>query len=233
MPTWTADIEPRIRSRLAEVTATGFWTRDDLVRYYNNGVQAQHRMAFKALTEQEQATKGWGVGYESDYARQFLATASGTLTIGRQDYPLPSDFWRMARVVVGLSPPLQAINIHFSDDYLARLGGRHAPSHRRPLYTLLPSVGVSQVRFYVAPGDRGVPINSAPYTIHYWKAPVRVDMAASPPVDVELADPFNDAPVAWACFEAMTKERTDGSIFRDEFSMIVATLGFGHGPEVK
>lgn len=209
-----SDIELEIRGRLAETSATGFWTSLDLARFFNDWIDTQHREVFQRAIESER--KGWGQAYENDYLKTYTRLRHFTMTAGKQDYDLPSDFWRMARVFVGLSPPVAAESVNLVDDYQIRLMGRRAPTPRKPLYAIIPNASRAQIRFYVNPGDRTVPNAALGYSIHYFATPVKVDRVASPPIDTDLPVSFQNAPKAGACYLALLKERTNGEAFREE-----------------
>ena len=209
-----ATIEAEIRGRLAETSATGFWTSLDLSRYFNDWMGIQHSKVFQRALEQEKL--GFGQAYENDYLKTCLRLQQAVMTAGRQDYDLPSDFWRMARAFLGTSPPIAAEAVNFTDDYQIRLGGRKSPSPRRPLYSVIPNAAKSLIRWYLDTGDRTVPNAAWPYTIHYFATPQRVDRIASPPIDTDLPTEFQKAPIAGACYLALLKERTNGDAFRGE-----------------
>ena len=217
-----ATIEGEIRGRLAETSTTGFWTSLDLARYFNDWVGIQHSEVFKRALAIERP--GFGQSYENEYLQAFLKVRQMVTVSGRQDYDLPNDYWRMARVFLGTSPPIAAESVNFTDDYQVRLGGRRAPSPRRPLYAIIPNAAKAQVRLYIAPGDRTVPNAVLPFTLHYFGTPVRVDRVASPPIDTDLPVQFQKAPIAGACYLALLKERTEGSAFRDEAMKHIDTI---------
>jgi len=232
MGVWSDTIEPHIRSRLAETTATGFWTSRDLQRYFNHGQSLQHSIVFQAASKLEAG--GFSQAYENDWLKLFLEYRQFTIHPEQQDYELPSNFWRMARVVIGASPPRQAAAVAFGDDYQVRLGGRMGPTSMRPLYGIVPHTFRPKLRVYVSPGDKTVPIAPQVCFLHYFRKPTEVDLSASPPIDAEVGDvALIAAPVAWACYQAFLKERKDGTVFRDEFTSHVQALVPGPSPETR
>jgi len=225
-----SDIRARIRSQLADDGSLR-WTDADLERYYNQGVDLQHQLVFRKSKVFEERLPFRS--YENDYLRLFLKVQTGTFTPGVQDYSLPADFWRLARVTVSLSPPVQADPVHWNEDWDVRNLPQRAPMPTRPKYALVPvSAATYKVRFYVAPGYKTVPNSTDSYAIYYYRKPIQVASTASPPVDSELPDPFNEAPVHWACFQALMKFHIDGAPYRQAFDSTVDLIVEGASPEV-
>lgn len=230
MATWTV-VEAKIRGRLAETTTTGFWTSAELQQWFNNGVTEMHRAVWQQAREMEKI--GFSQAFENEYLNLWLMQSFGVMAPQIQDYDLPSDFWRMARVTIGTSPPVEAVSVQIADDRQIRLGGRLGPTPTVPLYALTPQAAKSQVRFYVQPGVQGAPIHALPYTLHYWREPACVDLSASPPIENEVPHPFDAAPIAWACYSALIKERTDGTAYKQEFMDYVQSFVPGPSRETQ
>lgn len=224
---WTEIVE-RIRGIVAE-PSPDFWTDDDLERWYNTGAQMQHRLVFKKAKSLEDRLQ-YRV-YENDYLEQFIRHENGTTVSGTSDYSLPSDFWRLARVVFA---GYEADPVHWNEDWDIKNLPHRAPIISRPKFALIPDPAIAgkyKLRLYVAQGQATVPLVTTSYAIHYYSDVVPVDMLASPPVDASLPDPYNDAPIQWAAYQAMTKKHIDGSLFRGEFDRIVDTII--EGPSVE
>jgi hypothetical protein len=231
--TWS-EVEDHIRGRLAETSVTNpFWPSADLQRWYNVGAKLQHDAVFRAAKAMESNTAFRT--YEHDYLKHFLqAPSAGVTTVGEQDYPLPADFWRLARITISASPEFEADPVHWNEDWEIRNLPHRAPTPSRPKYALIPGPTAQnyKARFYVAPGNRTLPNAAIPYKIYYYRDINPADRGASPPNDVDLPDAYHAAPIAWACYEAQLKQYQDGSTFQQEFQTLVQSVIEGPSPEV-
>lgn len=228
---WT-DVSARIRSILNDPEATR-WKEEELERWYNTGVEQQNQLVFRMAKAAESGDQFRS--YENDYLKHFIKTYAGTFTVGTQDYDLPSDFWRMAKVTVGTAPEYEADAVHFNEDWDIREIPHRGPTSTRPKYCLIPhydAAGKWRIRFYVAPGVRTAPNATTAFKLYYYRRPIPVDQSASPPVDVDLDEPYHDGPIQYACYMANIKFRLNGSVHREEFQQHVVSILEGPSPEV-
>ena len=195
-----SEIRGRIRGRLVEATPK-FWTDDQVDHAYDEGAGQQHRTVAEAAraTGRLQPTN-------NDYVRHFLTSTSAlTLTIDQRDYSVPTDSIAILDVWVG-TKLVACRQVSIEDDWNIRnLGSQYEPTEDQPLYAFNNEL----IRIYLPTADLS-PDAALPYQLDYLRKVVR----EGDPVDVE--DPFNAGPCAYACGYLQSFRMMDPSPYYQE-----------------
>jgi hypothetical protein len=202
-----ATIVTRIRARLNETTPR-FWQDVDLVEWYHEGAEQQHRIVLAMGRMSGRLTD-----IDHPYLKNFVKTHYVNVVVGTSLYELPGEY--IDAFHFSLSDPSDVreqdaqyvpLSEHWKMDNLPQFG----PTYDRPMWSLIADSTTGTVKLQVVVhGNRGVP--NAPMTGRlYFFREIRRRTAAE---WGDIPDPYNEGPIQYTLGQAAAKRQQDPTPF--------------------
>lgn len=200
MPVTWATVLARLKETLID-QSLDFWKETRLREWYDDGAQMQHRMILENAMQ-----TGKLQGYNNDYLKYFLKESpAAAFTDGERDYALPADFYMLisAEIEEADENRVHCRTASINDDWRIRNLQNWKPIPERP-YAALTDDG--KCRFYFASADMAPHDPTLKYAFMYYR-----DVLRTTGVNVDLLDPWNIGPQAFAVAKAVELEGRDPS----------------------